>query len=81
VYGISRNPQIVGFFVYALGFALLWPSWYALGWVVFFGPFFHWMVITEEEHLLKLHGDAYRRYCEQVPRYMRLRPRQRVAPT
>jgi len=72
LYGVSRNPQIVGFFLYAIGFAVLWPSWYAFGWVVLFLPFFHMMVITEEEYLKYMHGDEYRQYKERVPRYIRL---------
>lgn len=31
---LSRNPQIVGFFLAVVGFAIMWPSWYALGWVI-----------------------------------------------
>ncbi len=75
VYRMSRNPQLVGFFLYALGFAVLWPSWYALGWVLLFLPCFHMMVITEEAYLLQMHGDAYRSYCGSVPRYIRYRRR------
>ncbi len=72
VYGVCRNPQIVGFFIYTLGVAVLWPSWYAFGWVLLFVPVFHMMVMTEEEYLLQLHGEVYRGYCESVPRYIRL---------
>ncbi len=31
---------------------------------------FHTMVLTEEEHLTRVHGDAYRDYCRRVPRYL-----------
>jgi protein-S-isoprenylcysteine O-methyltransferase Ste14 len=72
LYGVCRNPQIVGGFLCTLGFAALWPSWYATGWVLLYGPVFHMMVLTEEEHLLQTHGDAYRRHCEIVPRYVDL---------
>ena len=72
LYGFCRNPQIVGFFIYTLGFALMWPSWYALAWVLLFLPVFHMMIVTEEEYLLNMHGEAFRRYCERVPRYFRL---------
>ena len=81
VYRISRNPQIVGFFLYAVGFAVLWPSWYALGWLLLFIPTFHMMILTEEEFLLKVHGEAYRAYCESVPRYIRFWPRLNQATT
>lgn len=70
LYGISRNPQIVAFALVVIGCAVLWPSWYALGWVALYGLVFHMMVLTEEEYLRKLHGEAYARYCERVPRYV-----------
>jgi hypothetical protein len=70
IYGLSRNPQLVGGFLAVVGFAIVWPSWYALGWVILFGPIFHMMVITEEEYLLNMHGEEYRGYCRQVPRYL-----------
>jgi protein-S-isoprenylcysteine O-methyltransferase Ste14 len=30
----------------------------------------HWMVITEEEHLLQVFGEEYESYCSEVPRYL-----------
>jgi protein-S-isoprenylcysteine O-methyltransferase Ste14 len=30
----------------------------------------HTMVLTEEEHLLDLHGEVYARYRARVPRYI-----------
>jgi protein-S-isoprenylcysteine O-methyltransferase Ste14 len=30
----------------------------------------HWMVLTEEEHLLRLFGDEYKAYCAETPRYL-----------
>jgi len=69
-YRVSRNPQIVGCALYGIGFALLWPSWYALGWVILFAAMAHMMVLTEEEHLRHVHGEEYVRYCARVPRYL-----------
>lgn len=71
-YRFTRNPQVVGGVLMVAGIALLWPSWYGLGWVVLWIGMFHPMVLTEEEHLRHIHGDEYRRYCESVPRYLRL---------
>jgi len=70
IYQLTRNPQIVGFFYASIGFAVLWPSWYALGWLTMFVPVFHMMVITEEEYLEHLHGAVYQEYCRCVPRYL-----------
>lgn len=72
LYGMTRNPQIIACALAVVGYALLWPSWHSLGWVILFAAIAHMMVLTEEEHLLRTHGDEYVRYCERVPRYLRL---------
>jgi protein-S-isoprenylcysteine O-methyltransferase Ste14 len=69
-YRISRNPQLVGGSFLVIGTVLLWPSWYALGWAMLYGVVGHLMVMTEEEHLREAYGEAYGKYCEQVPRYL-----------
>ena len=70
LYGVSRNPQILGYGLVVIGYALLWPSWLALVWVLLYAAIAQLMVITEEEYLLNLYGTAYRRYCQTVPRYL-----------
>ena len=72
LYSATRNPQIVGYGLVVVGYALLWPSWPALVWVLLYAVIAQLMVITEEEFLLNLYGDAYRRYCRRVPRYLGL---------
>jgi protein-S-isoprenylcysteine O-methyltransferase Ste14 len=72
LYRLSRNPQVVGGFVMVAGISLLWPSWYALGWALLYALIFHMMVITEEEHLSRIGGESYQRYCQHVPRYLGL---------
>jgi protein-S-isoprenylcysteine O-methyltransferase Ste14 len=70
LYRLSRNPQIVGGGLMIIGCAVLWPSWYALGWVVLYGVIGHVMVLTEEEHLRNVYGEEYTLYCKQIPRYV-----------
>lgn len=70
-YRFTRNPQVFGGTLMVSGIALLWPSWYALGWVVLWFVMFHMMVITEEEHLSRKFGEEYQDYCLKVPRYIR----------
>ena len=71
LYRLTRNPQALACGCYVLGFALLWPSWYAVGWAVLYAILIHAMVLTEEEHLHHIHGPRYEAYCQQVPRYFR----------
>jgi protein-S-isoprenylcysteine O-methyltransferase Ste14 len=68
-YRVTRNPQIVGGSLLVIGSVVLWPSWYALGWMILYGVMAHMMVLTEEEHLREGYGEEYVRYCERVPRY------------
>jgi protein-S-isoprenylcysteine O-methyltransferase Ste14 len=73
LYRLSRNPQVLGGFLLASGIALLWPSWYALGWVILWMVMFHMMVLSEEEHLSDVYDEEYHQYCEKTPRYVSLR--------
>jgi protein-S-isoprenylcysteine O-methyltransferase Ste14 len=69
-YRWTRNPQVLACTVAVVGYALLWPSWHTLGWVVLFLAMVHTMVLTEEEYLLHRHGEEYARYRARVPRYI-----------
>ena len=70
IYSISRNPQALACGIYVLGFTILWPSWYALSWMLLYGVLIQVMIITEEEHLLHLYGESYEEYCANAPRYI-----------
>lgn len=70
VYRFSRNPQIAGCALYALGFGLLWPSWYVVLWLAVFAVLAHIMVVTEEKHLYRTFGPHYRNYSDRVRRYL-----------
>jgi len=72
LYRLSRNPQAIACGLYVVGFTILWPSWYALGWMVLYFLFINWMVLAEEEHLRKIHGQTYMEYYKLVPRYFSL---------
>ena len=69
IYRFSRNPQAVACGLYVMGFFMLWPSYYALGWMFLYFFLIHMMVLAEEEHLKRNHGPRYQAYCEKVPRY------------
>jgi protein-S-isoprenylcysteine O-methyltransferase Ste14 len=72
LYRFSRNPQILGCWLYVIGFTTLWPSWYTLGWACLFGAVTHMMVRTEEEYLERIFREEYFEYSERVPRYLKL---------
>jgi protein-S-isoprenylcysteine O-methyltransferase Ste14 len=70
LYRVSRNPQLVAMHMMVLGIVILWPSLYALGWLLLGVAIGQMMVRTEEEHLQKKFGDTYAQYCKRVPRYI-----------
>jgi len=72
-YRITRNPQTVACGIAVVGYALLWPSWHTIGWVILFSVIIHMMVLTEEEHLREIFRDEYVQYCARVPRYIGVR--------
>lgn len=69
-YRFSRNPQVLGGYLLVIGVFVQWPSFYALGWVLMYALMMHWMVLTEEEHLLRVFGQEYVDYCSETPRYL-----------
>ena len=72
LYQYSRNPQLVGGFIFIAGYAMLWPSWTGALWASMWLIIAHLMVRGEETHLTRVFGDKYKDYCAQTPRYLGL---------
>jgi len=72
LYRVSRNPQLVGGFLFIVGYSLLWPSWRGFLWAALWPVIAHIMVRTEEEHLERVYGEEYRAYCKRTARYFGL---------
>lgn len=70
LYRYSRNPQLVGGFLFILGYALLWPSWQGMLWASLWMPISALMVRGEEQHLERVFGQEYRDYCAKTPRFI-----------
>ncbi len=69
-YRWSRNPQYVGWIIFLLGFALNdWSPW-AVGALLVVTVSLHFLVLIEEEHLLRTFGEPYATLLQTVPRYL-----------
>jgi len=81
LYHFSRNPQLVGGFLFIAGYSLLWLSWSGAVWAALWLLLSHLMVRGEEEHLERTFGEAYREYCARTPRYLGLPGRRKKSNT
>jgi protein-S-isoprenylcysteine O-methyltransferase Ste14 len=70
LYRYSRNPQLVGGFMFIVGYAMLWPSLPGALWASLWLVIAHLMVRAEEARLQQVFGDEYRDYCAHTPRYL-----------
>jgi len=70
IYRYSRNPMPLSMFVLLLGMGIVTASWiFLLLSVVFLVVPLLWLGV-EENHLLKIYGDAYRDYTSRTPRWI-----------
>ena len=69
-YGFSRNPMLVGVYIYDIGVLLWLQSWWPL--LVFAVEIIllTLQVRSEEKRLEADFGDEYRAYKQKVPRYL-----------
>jgi protein-S-isoprenylcysteine O-methyltransferase Ste14 len=70
LYRVTRNPQILGFWIFMLGFTILWPTWRTYGTLFLLAVLSHGMVLTEEEFLRQREAEDYEAFCREVPRYL-----------
>ena len=69
VYALVRHPMYAGFWLMALGQALLLPNWVAgPAGLVGFGVLFFGRVAREEAMMLSAFGDEYRTYMRRTAR-------------
>jgi protein-S-isoprenylcysteine O-methyltransferase Ste14 len=69
-YAAIRHPRYVEILFFTLGYAAVsnHVGPYVLAGLTF--PIMHVLVLLEERELLDRFGEAYREYCERVPRYI-----------
>ena len=69
IYGVIRHPIYASVIAAALGWALIWQSWPALGLAAVLIPFFHAKAHHEEQWLRRKFPE-YAGYEQRVPRFL-----------
>lgn len=70
LFGVSRNPIFLGMLLSLLGLFLLTPNALCLLFLILGYVLIQIQVRLEEDFLTKTHGEAYRKYCAKVRRYI-----------
>lgn len=70
IYQFSRNPMYVAYFICFMGMALLTKSLIMLGLVWIFQISTHWIILAEERWCIHHFGENYKRYMQEVRRYI-----------
>lgn len=69
-FAISRNPIYVAFSFVLLGIFLIIPNYLLLILAVLAVLLFYRQIRLEEASLEKIYGEAYRKYCQNVKRFL-----------
>lgn len=72
LYKYSRNPQLIGYGMILIAFVVLYLSWFSIGWFIIYLVIAYFMVKTEEEFLANNYAEEYQKYCNDVPRLIKL---------
>lgn len=70
LYRFSRNPMYLAYFILFLGCVLLTQSLVLFGLLAVFQTSAHWIILAEERWCREQFGEEYRRYKQQVRRYL-----------
>lgn len=70
IYGISRNPAFLGFYLIYTGILLTFFNWVLLAFTIFSITLLHFQILKEEEYLPTVFGDDYIEYKKHVRRYI-----------
>jgi len=70
VYSRVRHPMYLGILLFCLGFWFVSLSLLALGILIAFFIFYDRMATFEENDLVRLFGEAYSEYQNQVPKWL-----------
>jgi len=70
IYGITRNPIVLGMFLYGFSILLLNPYLLSLLMMIFLVYGYNYKVDTEANKLEKIFGDEWNNYCKKAGKYL-----------
>jgi protein-S-isoprenylcysteine O-methyltransferase Ste14 len=70
IFGVSRNPIYVAFWIFLLGQFLVFPNWILLVYLIAAAWLFNRQVSREEQYMRNHYGQQYLDYCDRVRRYL-----------
>ena len=70
LFDLSRNPGLVGMYLFILGIFLIFPGLGFLIGIFFYLGYMHFKVLLEEDFLTNHYGDSYIQYKEKTRRYL-----------
>lgn len=70
IYGITRNPIVLGMFLYGFSILLLNPNLLSLVMIIFLVYGYNFKVDTEAKKLEDMFGDEWIFYCKNVGKYL-----------
>ena len=70
IFGFSRNPIYVAFWIFLLGQFLVFPNGILLVYLIAATWLFNRQVLREEEYMRNHYGRQYLDYCRRVRRYL-----------
>jgi len=70
IYRVSRNPQWIGLVLVFVGTAMAVATWLQFALLAIVVMAYHFQILLEEEICLRLYGEEYKAYTEEVPRYV-----------
>ena len=72
LYKYSRNPQLISYGMILIAVVLIYLSWFSIGWLIIYVVISYFMIKTEEEFLTNNYSIEYQKYCNDVPRLIKL---------
>jgi protein-S-isoprenylcysteine O-methyltransferase Ste14 len=69
-FAVVRNPYFLSYYAMLVAFVIIRPSIVLLALTLSTIVAYHRMVLREEKHLHRIHGQAYADYAARVGRYL-----------